>query len=72
MKRRRQPEALLRGGATAFERRVLSAMAAERPSAALRARMRCGLGLLSPPFTPPSERRWGQLEPLADERSVPS
>ena len=72
MKRRLQPDALLHRGATEFERSVLAAMATERPSAALRARMRHGLGLISPPFTPLPERRWGQLELLADKRGAPS
>jgi hypothetical protein len=70
MKRRLQPDALLCCGATDFERSVLAAMAAERPSATLRARMRRGLGLLSPPFTPVPERRWGQLETLAFKRGA--
>lgn len=72
MKRRPQPDALLCAGATVFERRVLAAMAAERPSAALRARMRGGLGLISPPFTPLPERRWGRLQTLGDKRNAPS
>lgn len=71
MKRRREPDALLSRTGTDFERRVLAAMAAERPSAAQRARMRHGLGLISP-FTPLPERHWGQLEPLADKRCAPS
>jgi hypothetical protein len=71
VKRRPQPDALLHRGGTDFERRVLAAMATERPSSALRARMREGLGLISPPFTPLPERRWGQLE-LADKRGAPS
>jgi hypothetical protein len=72
MNRRRAPDALLSGGATDFERRLLADMASERPSAALRARMRRGLGLLSPPFTPLPERRWGQLDTRADERDTAS
>lgn len=72
MKRRLHDDAMLRRGATEFERGVLAAMAGERPSPALRARMRRGLGLLSPPFTPLPERRWGQLEALGDKRGAPS
>jgi hypothetical protein len=72
MKRRREPDALLSRTGTDFERGVLAAMAAERPTAAQRARMRHGLGLISPPFTPLPERRWGQLSRLADKRGAPS
>src|SRR5687767_1001831 len=43
MKRRREPDAWLCRTGTDFERRVLAAMATERPSAAQRARMRHGL-----------------------------
>jgi hypothetical protein len=44
----REPKRLLSSGATDFERRLLSAVANERPSALLRSRMRRGLGLLGP------------------------
>jgi len=72
VKRRLQPDALLSRGATDFERSVLATLASERPSAALRARMRRGLGLISPPFTAVPERRWGQLVPHSDKRNPPS
>ena len=76
MRRRRQPERLLRAGASAFERSLLTAMASERPTTALRARMLRGLGLifaLFPPlFASPHEPRCGPIGRIADKPEAPS
>jgi hypothetical protein len=44
----REPKRLLADGATEFERRLLGAVMNERPTPALRSRMRRGLGLVGP------------------------
>lgn len=44
----KEPKRLLSQGATDFERRLLRAVANERPSATLRTRMQRGLGLVGP------------------------